>query len=730
MPSFLPSTPWAAFLAGLLVKSTVLLLAAWLVAGVMRMRRASAASRHLVWTLAVCGLVALPPLAALLPRWEAGWLPAAPAVEGVGGGWVADDGTAPASIVPAAPGAEYDVAAAPAGSPPVADRLPLARVLGMVYGLGVIAVLAWAAVGFAAVRRIASRAVPVTDPEWMELLRDVEWEMEVRRPVRLLRSAASPVPMAAGVWRPSIVLPAAADEWLPARRRAVLLHEAAHVARRDCLTQLAAVAACAVYWFHPGAWYAARQLRTERELACDDRVLAGGARPAAYAGDLLEIARAFHAPRLVTAGAVSMARPSQLEGRMLAVLDTVRSRRTVARSAAATAAIAALAAILPLAALSPARAAEVEEGVLRSAAAEVPPPFAAPEEALVQAAFGGRLALRLGAAAQVRITGWDRDAVQVRSWAAEGAPGVDALLVRDGDGGTRIGTRPRASRAGAHVVEIRVPRRYDLWIEGAGSRVEVADVAGALSGSTQGGDLVLTGVGGEAAITTAGGRASVTDSRLAGRVWTAGGDADLRGNTGDLELRADAGTAVVETRDAAGVPSARRFAGGVRAVAGADHVAFQRAAGAILVQDAAEGVDVQTGRGDVEIGATGGHARVRTGRGAVTLHAAENSVDVATGAGDVFVRMLRTRGATVETRGGTVTLVLPADFRGVIDVTAARVGGRGPGRIRGDFALRDVPSTDGVRRAAATVPGPEGARVTVFAAGGDVTLRRAPPAPE
>jgi beta-lactamase regulating signal transducer with metallopeptidase domain len=727
MPSFLPSTAWAAFLAGLLVKSTVLLLAAWLVTSVMRLRRASAASRHLVWTLAVCGLVALPPLGALLPRWEAGWLPPAPAVERVPGAGMADGG----AVVPVAPTVESEAAAAaPAEAPSAAGEWRPARLVGMAYALGVMAVLAWAAVGFAAVRRIASRAVPVMDPEWIQLLRDVEWEMEVRRPVRLLRSGASPTPMAVGLWRASIVLPAAAVEWPFARRRAVLLHEAAHVARRDCLTQLAAVAACAVYWFHPGAWYAARQLRTERELACDDRVLAGGARPAAYAGDLLEIARAFHAPRLVTAGAVSMARPSQLEGRMLAVLDTARSRRTVARPAAVAAAVAALAAVLPLAALGPGRTVEAEVDLASpAAAAEVPVPFAPPTEALMQAAFGGRLALRLGAAAQVRITGWDRDAVQVRSWAAEGASGVDAQLARDGDGGTRIDTRSRARHPGAHVVEIRVPRRYDLWIAGGGSRVEVRDVAGALSGSTQGGDLVLEGVGGEAAITTGGGRASVFDSRLAGRVWTAGGDADLRGNTGDLELRADAGTAVVETRDAAGVPSARRFAGGVRAVAGAGHVAFQRAAGAILVQDAAEGVDVQTGRGDVEIGATGGHARVRTGRGAVTLHAAENSVDVATGAGDVFVRMLRTRGATVETRRGSVTLVLPADFRGTLDVTAAPAGGRGPGRIRGDFPLRDVPSAGGVRRATATVPGPKGARVTVFAAGGDVTLRRAPPPP-
>jgi hypothetical protein len=93
------------------------------------------------------------------------------------------------------------------------------------------------------------------------------------------------------------VLPASADEWGDDRRRAVLLHELAHVARRDCLVQRIAACACAFYWPHPGVWWAARRLRTERELACDDRVLASGAAARDYAGHLLDIAHAFRARR-------------------------------------------------------------------------------------------------------------------------------------------------------------------------------------------------------------------------------------------------------------------------------------------------------------------------------------------------------------------------------------------------------------------------------------------------
>ena len=90
-----------------------------------------------------------------------------------------------------------------------------------------------------------------------------------------------------------------------------------------------AFAACALYWFHPARWWVARRLRIERELACDDRVIAAGAQAREYAGHLLEIAYTLggqSAPAL----AVGMARPRQLEGRMLAALDAARNRRVPA----------------------------------------------------------------------------------------------------------------------------------------------------------------------------------------------------------------------------------------------------------------------------------------------------------------------------------------------------------------------------------------------------------------
>jgi hypothetical protein len=109
--------------------------------------------------------------------------------------------------------------------------------------------------------------------------------------------------------------------------------------------------ACAIYWFHPGVWYVARRLRIERELACDDRVLAAGTHAPDYAGHLLELAYTWsgrRAPALV----VGMTSSRKLEGRMRAVLDSARNRATPTRRMWLAGAGIGAALLLPLAAVT------------------------------------------------------------------------------------------------------------------------------------------------------------------------------------------------------------------------------------------------------------------------------------------------------------------------------------------------------------------------------------------
>ena len=103
------------------------------------------------------------------------------------------------------------------------------------------------------------------------------------------------------------------------------MHELTHIKRGDRRTQAIAQLACAIYWFNPLVWYAAAGLARERERACDDEVLRFGAKPSAYATLLLDLARK-PASAWMPQTALSMARPSAIEGRLLSILaDAVRT---------------------------------------------------------------------------------------------------------------------------------------------------------------------------------------------------------------------------------------------------------------------------------------------------------------------------------------------------------------------------------------------------------------------
>jgi beta-lactamase regulating signal transducer with metallopeptidase domain len=90
-----------------------------------------------------------------------------------------------------------------------------------------------------------------------------------------------------GLGRPVVLVPEAGTTWSAARKRVVLLHELSHVKRHDCASQLVAHVACAVYWFNPLVWCAARALRVERERVCDEAVVRDGTPASSYADHLL-----------------------------------------------------------------------------------------------------------------------------------------------------------------------------------------------------------------------------------------------------------------------------------------------------------------------------------------------------------------------------------------------------------------------------------------------------------
>lgn len=311
------------------LRSTTVLAAGLVVAGLLR--RQSAAVRHGVLGAALAASAIVAPLYWVVPPMGI----AVPAVSG------------PAPVA---------VTAVP---PPVAvsrvglEAAPTSRASDFIlftWGLGALLNVALLVVALGRLRRLAASAVPISDAGWRQTAHECAAALGVRRRAALLQSECSEMPATWGVRRPTILLPAQARDWTHERVHAVLCHEFAHIRRRDWPVQLAAESLRAIYWFNPLVWLVCRRLRREAELACDDAVLRLGVPAPDYAVHLVEVARSCRRvfPEPV---AVPMARRSTLEGRIAAMLNPRLARTALSRRALALTALGLLTLAVPTAAL-------------------------------------------------------------------------------------------------------------------------------------------------------------------------------------------------------------------------------------------------------------------------------------------------------------------------------------------------------------------------------------------
>jgi len=392
----------ASVLAGTFVKGTAILLLG--TACALLTRGTSAATRHMIWTLTLGGALVIPIVSAVVPRWtvpvgfwpfprpELGIVPdelsvpaaltgassnavlaLAPRVESVVRS--SDDTPPPAIVATQSLGdgrattagtittiesrrvtitsdAAVPPAAARAANPPAAPRSFIPWLAALWIGGALIALMPTAA-GFARLAIVGRRARAMHGGRWALLIPSAMRELDVRRRVRFVELDGPVMPMTWGLFHPVVLLPADDFNSTVEQRLDVLRHELAHVRRYDCLTQLVGHLACALHWFNPLAWVAARELRVERERACDDEVLRAGGKASDYAEYLLRVARSTRIMGAAAIGGLAMARPSQMAGRLLAVLDDRRRRGRVSPWATANAATIAGLLVTTIAAASP-----------------------------------------------------------------------------------------------------------------------------------------------------------------------------------------------------------------------------------------------------------------------------------------------------------------------------------------------------------------------------------------
>jgi DUF4097 and DUF4098 domain-containing protein YvlB len=449
------------------------------------------------------------------------------------------------------------------------------------------------------------------------------------------------------------------------------------------------VIACALYWFHPLVWGVFRRQTAESERAADDHVLIRGTPGADYAAHLLEIARRSRGLRQAGMVAIGMARPSELEGRLLAVLDEERERRPPPRRHAVLAWLGLAMVTLPGAAATPdleRYSPDMFEPLLTSQPIEAVRLLTRATDSVVErtveAQPGETLDLALDTGGEVTIDGWDRSEVRVRARLA-GTNWRETRVEIDRSGnGVRVLSEPTRSQrhySTSHEFEIMVPERFDVRLESAGGGITITGVEGHFRGNTGGGDMRLERTRGEARLTTGGGDIEVTDSDLEGRVGTGGGRVRFSRVQGGIRGSSGRGPIIYSEggSDRKGDLSQVRISGDRITVSdgtgGILHI--RKAGGDIILDGAPDGLKANTGGGTVRIGSSRGMVDVTTGGGDMTIGPVAGSVRAGTGAGDVRITIAEASGQsqTVDVSAGVGNVVIdwPAGVPARFDLETA-----------------------------------------------------------
>lgn len=319
------------------------------------LRRSPAGTRALVWRAAVLTLLVVF-IGRVLPlHWVAWVLPAglAEPLVALGRVQVASDS---AMAVQRGGWASYGV-----------ESMSMISAVFVVYVLGVTLVLLRMVSGWRRVRALVRGAKVHAGAALSASFADVRSTLGITRRVALLVSPEQLVPITTGVLRPIVILPNAALEWDEATHRAVLVHELSHVRAGDAMFGVASRLMCALYWFHPAAWWIADRLHRELELACDDRVLDAGVRPSEYADVLVRAADRLHAALPSRDVVMAAARRGGLRERLDAIVNVHRTYAAPRRASMLAAAALSLTLALPLSTVRLAPTRDVLDALMRDA---------------------------------------------------------------------------------------------------------------------------------------------------------------------------------------------------------------------------------------------------------------------------------------------------------------------------------------------------------------------------
>lgn len=124
------------------------------------------------------------------------------------------------------------------------------------------------------IRQLKRSSLPLQNKEIRELFTSCMEESGVSKEIPIYSSAYISSPIAAGLWNPCIIVPINMLSELSQKEiRYILLHEILHCKHKDLMVNRLMALAQIIYWFHPIVWFAFKEMRSDREIACDSSVL-------------------------------------------------------------------------------------------------------------------------------------------------------------------------------------------------------------------------------------------------------------------------------------------------------------------------------------------------------------------------------------------------------------------------------------------------------------------------
>jgi hypothetical protein len=275
---------------------------------------------------------------------------------------------------------------------------------------------------------------------------------------------------------------------------------------------------------------------------------------------------------------------------------------------------------------------------------------------------GKTLDIELTTGGDIEVTGWDKNLVSIVADISgdEEDYYVDVDKISSGLK-VEITYEGRNNRSGGVLVEIQVPKKYNLELETMGGDITLNEIEGNFSGKTMGGEIELYHLKGEVDLTTMGGEIKVEDCELDGQVKTMGGEVSLRDVVGDLDASTMGGQVSyrnVKKRDD------RKDA---------KEVKISTMGGEIEVDDAPGGTNVSTMGGEIRIRSAKKYVTAKTMGGEITIDKIDGGVKATTMGGDVRVNMVGDpdqydRDVVLSSMGGDIILTVPAGLSMEFDI--------------------------------------------------------------